>query len=111
MKKAPSDFPRQHQFSALSGAQPKLSVLEIDGRYYLDEPDEGEIYQRYDVCADLVEQLIEYCEKKKQPTHSWEELLNAVAHSLSKKTWGLTVDENSWIMRKLRINFIEKSNS
>ena len=53
MNKAPSDFPRQNSFSALSGAQPKLSVLKIDGRYYLEQPDEDEIYQRYDVCADL----------------------------------------------------------
>ncbi|KGH27942.1 hypothetical protein [Comamonas testosteroni] len=107
MNKAPSDFPRQHGFSALSGTQPKLSVVEIDGRYYLDQPDEDEIYQRYDVCADLVDQLITYCEKKKQPSYSWEALLNAVAHSLSKKPWGLTADENDWIMKKLKAHFIE----
>lgn len=110
MKQAPSDFPRQHAFSALSGAQPKLSVLEIDGRYYLDQPDEDEIYQRYDVCADLVEQLITYCEKKKQPAHSWEALLNAVAQSLSQKPWGLTPDENAWIMKKLKAHFIVGAN-
>ena len=106
MNKAPSDFPRQHGFSALSGAQPKLSVIKIDGRYYLEQPDEDEIYQRYDVCADLVDQLVTYCERKKEPSHSWEELLKAVAHSLSKKPWGLTADENAWIMSKLKDHFI-----
>lgn len=106
MNKAPSDFPRQHGFSALSGAQPKLSVIKIDGRYYLDQPDEDEIYQRYDVCADLVKQLIAYCEKKKEPSHSWEALLKAVAHSLSQKPWGLTADENAWIMNNLKSYFI-----
>ncbi|WP_144267301.1 hypothetical protein [Comamonas thiooxydans] len=106
MNKVPSDFPRQHSFSALSGTQPKLSVLKIDGQYYLDQPDEDEIYRRYDVCADLVQQLISYCEKKKQPTHSWEALLNAVARSLSQKPWGLTVEENAWIMKKLKAHFV-----
>lgn len=109
MNKAPSDFPRQNSLSALSGAQPKLSVLKIDGRYYLDQPDEDEIYQRYDVCADLVQQLISYCNRKKQSTHSWEALLNAVARSLSQKPWGLTVEENAWIMKKLQAHFISGS--
>lgn len=110
MKKAPLDFPRQQSFSALSGAQPKLSVVKIDGRYYLDQPDEDEIYQRYDVCADLVNQLIAYCERKKQPSHSWEALLNAVAHSLSQKPWGLNAEENAWIMKKLQAHFVPGSN-
>lgn len=107
MNKAPSDFPRQNNLSALTGAQPKLSVVRIDGRYYLDQPDEDEIYQRYDVCADLVDQLISYCERKKQPSHSWEALLKAVSHSLSKKPWGLTAEENAWIMNKLELHFID----
>ncbi|MDH1255972.1 hypothetical protein N5C67_25370 [Comamonas thiooxydans] len=110
MNKAPLDFPRQQSFSALSGAQPKLSVVKIDGRYYLDQPDEDEIYQRYDVCADLVNQLIDYCERKKQPSHSWEALLNAVAHSLSQKPWGLHAEENAWIMKKLQAHFVPGSN-
>lgn len=105
MKVAPKDFPRQPCFSALSGTQPKLSVVEIDGRYYLDQPSEDEIYQRYEMCADLVEQLVAYCNRTKQPGHTWEALLNAVALSLTQKSWDLTPEENAWIMTKLRSNF------
>lgn len=57
MQKAPEDFPRQHAPGSASGAQPKLLVVKVDARF-ISAVDEEEIYRRWLVCEDLVQQLV-----------------------------------------------------
>ncbi len=57
IQKAPADFPRQHAPGSVSGVQPKLVVVKVDDRF-ISEVDEEEIYRRWLVCEDLVQQLV-----------------------------------------------------
>lgn len=60
----PDDFPHDPFPAALSGAQPKVAARLIDGKYVVGLT-EDERRGRYLMCHDLVEQLIEYAERKR----------------------------------------------
>lgn len=103
MTRAPSDFPRSIRASAIAGTQPKLNLQEKDGHYVQVQPSEEEIDNRYEMCADLVDQLVTYCHRKKQPTETWQELLVEVNEAVKRKQWGLSLEEISWITKKLAL--------
>lgn len=99
---APADFPRQGHLASLGGAQPKLSVRLIDGVYVGGlTPEEVEV--RYDICADLVNQLVAYTRKKhqKSPDEPIVELLQRVSSSFRQKGWDLSSAEIDWCMKKV----------
>jgi hypothetical protein len=60
----PPDFPADNYKSALSGAQLKLAMFEIDGKYYQEGCTPDELYDRYLMCEDLVSQGHGYCQRK-----------------------------------------------
>lgn len=99
----PDDFPRQPDPVALAGAQPKIAVRLIDGKY-VGGYTQAELETRYDVCADLVNQLAAYYRRKEreQPTRTPEQLLQRIEDALGQKGWGLTNAENAWCMQRVR---------
>lgn len=99
----PDDFPRQPDSAALSGAQPKIAVRLVDGKY-TSVYTQAELETRYDVCADLVTQLVAYYHRKKlqQPDRTQNELLMRIEEALGQKGWGLTNAEIAWCMRQVR---------
>ncbi|HVX90896.1 MAG TPA: hypothetical protein VHC20_04695 [Candidatus Paceibacterota bacterium] len=100
----PPDFPRTRPLASVTGAQPKLAVRLVDGRFTNDF-DEQELAQRFQNCDDLLGQLRPYCERKQaeHPEWSLNELLAKVSTSLQTKGWGLTDAEISWIVNQLRL--------
>ena len=98
----PTDFPRDPFPSAVSGVQPKLAARKIDGRYVVGLTDE-ELWGRYDVCADLVRQLIPYGKRKQceNPTWTQADVVLRLANGVRSKEWGLSPQEIDWIVEKV----------
>lgn len=100
----PEDFPRQPDPEALSGAHPKIAVRLVDGKY-ISGYTQAELETRYDICADLVTQLIAYYHRKQSqaPARPREQLLVQMSEALEKKDWGLTTAEIAWCMNHVRV--------
>lgn len=102
-KTTPADFPRDDELGAVSGVQPKLLVRKI-GDAYVHGPTAEELYARYDLCFDLVNQLTDYCVRKmkERPDWSFSELSEKVQTTLrSRSDWGLSEGEVQWVMSQL----------
>lgn len=102
-KSTPKDFPRDYGTGAVTGVQPKLLVRKV-GETYVAGLTEEELYVRYDVCFDLVNQLVDYCHKKlaERPEGSQRELLEKVHRAVAARTeWDFSPGELQWMMVKL----------
>ena len=102
-KPIPKDFPGDRAISALTGAQPKVAVrLEArTGRYFAGQSDE-EIRERYEICADLVDQLVAKCRRNRQTKYASmaeQAILSGLFDKLKKSGWG-TEHEMAWIIRR-----------
>lgn len=53
----PGDFPRPVHHGAVGGAQPKFLAVQYNGRFYSPGCTPPELFQRWDVCEDLAQQL------------------------------------------------------
>lgn len=102
----PEDFPRNPFPSALSGAQLKFSVREVNGKYIEGLTDE-ERQQRYLVCIDLVDQLVSYTKRKsaERTDLSMAEVLDGVEAAAHRKDWGLARSEIDWVVLQVRKQF------
>ena len=103
-KDTPEDFPRDYGAGAVAGVQPKLLARKVDENYVSGLTDE-ELYVRYDVCFDLVNQLVDYCHKKlaESPDLSQRELLQKVHRAVAARTeWDFSPGELQWMLEKLR---------
>ena len=96
----PEDFPRDSAPSAVSGVQPKLLLRKV-GDTFVSGWTEEELALRYDVCADLVAQLIPYARRKREVNPAWdrEELERRLAVGIRAKQWGFTEPELGWMVR------------
>jgi len=98
----PADFPRERDPTSVSGFQTKLGVRLVGGKYLEGWTDE-ELFARFDACADLVEQLTAYCNRKllALPNECPSTLLPKVRRGVVGKGWDLTEAETDWIMGKV----------
>lgn len=98
----PENFPGGPDPAALTGAQPKVGVRLIRGKYISGYTAE-ERAARYEMCADLVLQLVRYYERKKKERQDLTEvqLLSRIAEAVPTKGWGLSSAEIAWCMREL----------
>jgi hypothetical protein len=55
--KVPADFPRPDHLGAVAGAQPKLLLTGYQGRFYAPGCTPPKVWQRWDICEDLAQQL------------------------------------------------------
>lgn len=101
----PNDFPRGAPAGAVPGAQPKLLVHEEAGRFVAARPTDSEVQARYEVCQDLVRQLVRYSARKHAERPDWSnaQVHEKVAASVRLKAlgWGLSPAEAEWILRRL----------
>ncbi|WP_284454521.1 hypothetical protein [Cupriavidus campinensis] len=99
----PADFPRITIPAVVTGAQPKIGVREIDGRYVVGQTEE-ERYERWDICEDLAQQLLPVAQKDEagQPGQERERTLCRVRISVSQKGW-CSEDELDWIIGRLAV--------
>lgn len=99
----PADFPRPVQLGAVSGAQPKILVIEEHGRFLAPETKQSELEQRFDICEDLVHQLaVKSLESKagKRAHLSEAEILLQYRMRLIATKW-TSVEEAHWIIDKV----------
>ena len=100
----PEGFPRDPFPAALPGSQIKVSARLIDGRYVVGlTPEERQ--GRYLMCADLVEQLVGYCLRKReqQPDRTVAQLLENINQRIRLQGWELGAEEYDWIMGRLAV--------
>lgn len=101
----PEDFPNELS-GAVAGVQPKLIVSKEDGRFVDDA--ETRRAERYAICADLREQLVEYVNKKvRESSQRADALVPKVIASVQSKRfgWGLSPAEATWICGQLAKQF------
>jgi hypothetical protein len=99
----PSDFPRDYGTGAVSGSQPKLSMRIVDGRYRGGLTEE-ELYERYDACHDLVNQLVDYSHRKIEERPDWSipELVEKIRVGVARRDdWNFSIGEQRWMMSML----------
>jgi len=100
--KIPDDFPREAAVSSLSGAQPKVAVrLDANSGKYVSGPTEEDVQERYEVCADLVTQLVAKCRSNRSTKYSHlseTQILERLLAQLLGTAWG-TAEGMKWVIR------------
>lgn len=96
----PSDFPVTPTISTVPGAQPKVSLVEVDGKFYAPGTSPKEVLAVFEVCSDLVDQMVPYCQRKVvQFGGDVPGTTKAVFQGLLNKKW-CTAEQSLWIMVK-----------
>jgi hypothetical protein len=101
-KSIPADFPHAGSSTSLSGAHPKLAVRhDSDSGLYVAGATTEALAERYDICLDLVSQLVDKCRKNrvaKYATMTEATILSSFFDKLKKSGWG-TESEMAWVIR------------
>lgn len=99
----PEGFPRDPWPAALPGAQTKFSARLINGRYVVGLTDE-ELVERYQMCEDLVQQLVAYCKRKltTSPSDSQEAFLTRLEEGVRAQDLDVSPVEITWMMARVR---------
>jgi hypothetical protein len=98
----PEDFPVRGTTVAITGAQPKLALVEVEGRYYPEGATPEDRRAQYEMCEDLAHQGVVYCQRKlaegvaADPTAALERLHKG----LQDKHW-CSAEQNLWIVRRV----------
>ena len=94
----PEDFPVRSTISAISGAQPKLALVDVEGRYYPECATPEDRRAQYEMCEDLAHQGVVYCRCKlvADPTAA----LARLHRGLKGKDWCSSA-QNVWIVRRV----------
>lgn len=101
----PEDFTNELS-GAVAGAQPKLLVSKDDGRLVDDA--ETVRAERYAICVDLREQLVEYVNKKvRESAQRADALVPKVIASVQRRRfgWGFSPAEASWVCGQVATHF------
>src|SRR5471032_1573243 len=99
----PADFPRDCGVASLAGVQPKIA-LRLNGASgtYVNGMSEEEVQERYEVCADLVDQLVAKCHKNRETKYvalSEVQILERLLAQLLGTQWGSDA-EMHWVIRR-----------
>ena len=103
----PTDFPRQPPLGSVPGAQPKLLVRQINGRYITGLTEE-EWLERYECCEDRAQQFVSYCARKiaENPSLTQEGCLTRARKGFALKVqqgeWDFSPAEQDWVMKRAR---------
>lgn len=60
----PADFPFAITQSSLAGVQPKIALVNVEGKYYAEGCTPEQQLEQYLMCEDLAHQGLEYCNRK-----------------------------------------------
>lgn len=101
----PADFPRPEHLFSLAGFQPKLSMVQYEGKFYSPGSTPPEIHQRWDRCEDFAQQFKVKClESKtgKRAHMSEEEILMQYLVRLIATKW-TSEPEANWIIKRTAV--------
>lgn len=112
VEKAPADFPRDSAPGSVSGAQPKLLVVKVDGKFRPDV-DEEEIFRRWTICDDLVQQLVEKTVNRMREgrVENLDDYVNKLQQWLQSQDWEgwrVTLPEAKWMRNRIRTLVLEQ---
>ena len=97
----PDDFPVTAVPSALAGAQPKMGLVEEDGKFYAPSTSPSEVIAAFQMCDDLVSQMVPYCQRKLATFDGDQEAtVKAALKGLRAKRW-CSDAQCVWIMRRV----------
>ena len=99
----PADFPHEEfRLGGVPGAQPKLLVRNVGEKYFSEMTDQ-ERTERYEICADLAQQLISYCKRKQTENPEWSigDVLRKTSRGLRSKNWDFSETEILWMMERV----------
>lgn len=99
----PNDFPKPVYMGAVGGAQPKLLAVLYEGRFYEPGATPPEVYERWLMCKDLAEQLIEksvLSKSGKRAHMSESEILEQYYTRLLATNW-TSKEEARWIIKEV----------
>lgn len=101
----PDDFPSGAPLASLAGAQPKLAVRLVNGKYLAGLTEEERL-ERYEICEDLAQQFVVYCARKVSENSSLthdlalERARKAFARKVSQGEWDFSDAEQDWVMTR-----------
>jgi len=104
MSKVPEDFPRFTPAATIPGAQLKFIARKIDGRFVVGLTEE-ELYERWEYCEDLAQQLAARTQRKKAAglISDFEVFYKETEQRVRGQGWDVTNDEVIWLMNRMRI--------
>lgn len=95
----PPDFPRPVMLGSITGAQPKILLIEEGGKFYTQGMTPSDLKDRFEICDDLVNQLalksLESKAGKRSHLNEAEILLQFRTRLIAKK-W-TSIEEAYWI--------------
>lgn len=100
----PTDFPFNIYQSSLAGAQPKIALVEVDGKYYQEGNTPDQKRAQYLKCEDLAHQSLAYCLRKIEegtvvdPNAAMQRLYSG----LKSKNW-CTQPQKVWIVNRVAV--------
>lgn len=99
----PADFPREVTAS-ITGAQPKLPVrFDSESGKYVSGYSPEELAERFDLCEDLANQVVEKCRRKRSTKYeamTEEGILSSLLNKLLLTGWG-SDEEMRWVIRRV----------
>ena len=100
----PTDFPSNNYSSALCGAQPKLAMVEIEGKFYTEGNTPEQQLERYLMCEDLAHQGLEYCNRKikEGAVADSNAAMRRLFSGLQSKNW-CTPAQKKWIVLRVAV--------
>lgn len=103
----PEDFPRDPAMGSVTGVQPKYLARLVDGKYVVGQT-EAERLERYQLCLDLVGQLVAYCRRKTGERDDWTlaDVLGRVKKAAAQKAheWSVSPAELEWILNRVQVS-------
>ena len=97
----PEDFPVSAITSAIGGAHPKMSLVEEDGKFYAPGTAPSEVTAAFQMCDDLVSQMVPYCQRKLATFEGDQHAtVTAAFKGLLAKRW-CSDAQCAWIMRRV----------
>lgn len=100
----PQGFPNNNYSSALSGAQPKLAMIEIEGKFYTEGNTPEQQLERYLICEDLAHQSLAYCLRKIEDgtVIDANAAMLRLYSGLKSKNW-CNQEQKVWIVKRVAV--------
>ncbi|QJD99834.1 hypothetical protein HH212_07195 [Massilia forsythiae] len=101
--KVPVDFPRTVAEGAIPGTQPKFSVMNYGGRFYMPGCTPPEIYERWQICEEIAQQLTIKLREAKEGKRSQMSEAEILAQYLSRliRTNLTSKAEAWWVIQRV----------
>ncbi len=104
MKDIPEDFPCGFNAATIPGTQAKFLARKI-GEKYIVGPSQEELYDRWDYCEDLAQQLAARTLRKQAAglISDLDTFYKETEHRVRGQGWDLSEDEVQWMMKRTRL--------